>query len=320
MAGESIKPIQQKTLSLRKYELKWGFFFISPWIIGFLLFNIIPMVASFLFTFLDYNLATPDQTRFIGLANWKRMLFEDPEVLYSILRVFLFGLIQVPISLLFCFLLAIIMNSRHLLGKNLFRTLFYMPTIIPIIAVTFIWRGVLNDHDGWLNMILFKILPLEALGIKTIRWLHDPKIIYLTYTFIGLWGVGNGMLIFLAGLQRIPTQLYEAAIVDGAGSWKRLIHITIPMISPIFFYNLIISVILLVQYFFVPYVINTASDLPAGYPDGWSNFVMVYFFKNAFSYFNMGYGSVIAWVMFMITLLLTFILFKSSRNWVYYEG
>jgi ABC-type sugar transport system permease subunit len=175
--------------------------------------------------------------------------------------------------------------------------------------------GSLNQA-GWINLFLENVLHIKAIGADGIRWLNDPKIIYFTYTLFGLWGIGNSMLIFIAGLQNVPAQLYEAATVDGAGPFRQMVHITVPIITPIIFYNLTIALIGLLQYFLVPYVLNNGS----GAPEGKTNFLMVYFYRQSFNYFNMGYGATLAWMIFLIAFVLTLMLFWSSKKWVYYGG
>ncbi len=311
-----------KNSMLAREELKWGLIFISPWIIGFLVFYLAPMVASFGFSLYDFNLATPEQAKYVGFANWKRFFFDDPQAVPAIIKTFKFGLITVPISLLTSLFLAILLNSKNLIGKNVFRTLFYMPTMIPLVAGVLLWRGVLDDF-GWVNQLLQNYLGIKAVGVDGIRWLHDPRIIYFTYSLVGLWAIGNTMLIFLAGLQQVPTELYEASYVDGAGWWSRLINITLPMISPVIFYNMVVGLIVLMQYFLVPYILvnpNAGAAAYPGYPDGATNFIMVYFYLQGFSFFNMGYGATIAWIMFLVGLILTIALFGTARYWVYYAG
>jgi multiple sugar transport system permease protein len=301
-------------------ESKWGFIFISPWIVGFVIFYVIPMLASFGFSLFKFNLLTPDERQFSGLENWKRMVVDDPEVLASVVKIFKFGLITLPISMGVALFLAILLNSQHLFEKAVFRTLFYMPTVIPLVATVLIWNGVLNEYTGWLNLLLEYGLGIKAVGEKGIRWLHEPSLIYFAYSMINLWGIGNTLLILLAGLQNIPTELYEASFVDGAGWWRRLVHITLPMLSPVIFYNLVIGMIILMQYFLVPYTLAPGTTAYPGYPQGSTNFIMVYFYKQAFTFFNMGYGAAIAWVLFLIALIFTLILFGTAKYWVYYAG
>lgn len=302
--------------SIDKFQLKWGIIFIAPWILGFLAFYLTPMIASFGFTLHNINLSNPIDNHFVGLDNWKRAIFEDKEVLKSIYRVFVFGLISLPIGLAFSMIMALILNSKNLLGKRFFRVLFYLPTMIPLVASVIIWKGVLNEYSGWINLILENVFHIKAIGSEGMKWIRDSKLIYFTYALMGLWGTGNMILILLAGLQKVPTEYYEAAEIDGAGWWTRLLKITIPQISPIIFFNVLISVVMILQYFLTPFVLNRGD----GSPGGSTNFIMVYFYRQAFTYFNMGYGAVLAWIIFIIALFLTLILFKTSKNMIYYAG
>lgn len=298
-----------------RVEAKWGFAFISPWLIGFALFYFVPMVVSLGFSTFDFTLSAPEEARFVGLQNWARMLFEDPKTWETLFVTFKFAIISLPIGMISAFLLAVLLNSKHLIGKNVLRTLFYAPTMVPLIAAILIWSRVMNPQTGWLNQMI-ELVGIPATGMDGLRWLDDPNLIYLAYTFIGLWGIGNAILINLASLQGVPTELYEAASIDGAGWLRQLWSVTVPMVTPVIFYNLILSVVGLLQYFIVPWVIN----LGTGYPEGTTNFYMVYFYKQAFTFQNMGYGATLAWFMFVIGLAITIFLFATGRYWVYYAG
>ncbi len=299
----------------QRVEAKWGLLFISPWLIGFAIFYLVPMVVSLLFSLYDFTLSAPDEARFIGLQNWSRMLFDDPNTWETLFVTFKFALISLPIGMVSAFLLAVLLNSQHLIGQNIFRTLFYAPTMVPLIAAILIWSRVLNPQTGWLNQLI-EVTGIEAVGINGLRWLDDPNLIYIAYTFIGLWGIGNAILINLASLQGVPTELYEAASIDGAGWLRQLWSVTIPMVTPVIFYNLVLSVVGLLQFFIVPWVLNLGS----GYPEGTTNFYMIYFYKQAFTFQNMGYGATLAWFMFIIGLAITIFLFATGRYWVYYAG
>jgi len=298
------------------WERRWGLVFIAPWLLGFLVFYLLPMVASFAFSFLDFNLIRPEETSFVGLKNWSRAIAEDPQVLAGIARILQYTVISLPISFGFALVVAILLNNRLLLGTRLFRVLFYIPTMVPLVATVLIWNGVLNEHTGWINLSIQAITGAKVTGVEGIRWLANTKLIYFSYTLIGLWGLGNTILIFLAGLQGIPTELYEASYIDGANGVQRLFSITLPMITPVLFYNLIVGVVGLMQYFLTPFVINQGS----GFPEGMTNFPMIYFYRQSFSYFNMGYGAVIAWLIFALGLFFTVVLFGTSNRWVFYAG
>jgi multiple sugar transport system permease protein len=290
-------------------------FFISPWVIGFLLFYLAPMIASLGFTTLDFTLSKPDEATFVGLTNWRRMLFEDPQTWQALGVTLLFALISLPIGMINAFLLAVLLNSKHLIARDLFRTLFYAPTMVPLIASILIWSQVLNPQTGWLNRLL-DLTGIQASGASGVRWLDDPNLIYISYTLIGLWGIGNALLINLAALQGVPTHLYEAAQIDGASWFRSLRSITVPLVTPVIFYNLVISVVGLMQYFIVPWVLNRGD----GYPQGTTRFLMIQFYQQAFAFQNMGYGATIAWFIFIVGLVITVALFATGRYWIYYAG
>ncbi len=311
------KPKLKRKRSIReKREARWGLLFISPWMLGFVLFYLLPMIASFVFSLYDFNPAVPDEATFIGFRNWRRALFEDKEVYKSFIRTLHFSAISLPINLGFALFVALLMNSKRVIGKNVYRTLFYMPVMIPVVAVVLIWNGVLNEQTGWINMIIEYLTGIQATGTEGIRWLANPKLVYYAYTMFGLWGIGNAMIIFLAGLQGVPTELYEAAEIDGANWFTKLTKITIPLITPVIFYQLVLGVIYSLQYFLAPFVLNGGT----GYPEGKTRFYMVYFYKQSFTFFNMGYGATLAWLMFVVALVLTVILFGTAKYWVHYES
>jgi multiple sugar transport system permease protein len=268
------------------------------------------MIASFIFSILDYNLIQPDLSAFVGVSNWKRAIVDDPIVMKSIAHILEYSLISLPISFIFSFLIALLLNNQHLLGKSLFRALFYLPSMVPFVATVLIWKGIMNEQTGWFNLML------GHTGLPGVKWLTSSRWIYISYALIGLWGCGNTILILLAGLQGVPKELYEAATIDGANSWQRMKAVTIPIITPVIFYNLLIAVINLMQFFLIPMVLNNGS----GFPNGMTNFPMVYFYRQAFSYFSMGYGAVIAWVIFFIGMIFTLVLFGTSNKWVFYAG
>ena len=298
-----------KTKLFLKRQQLWGFIFIAPWLIGFLVFYAGPMVVSLIYSFLDYNLIQPELTKFVGIGNWRRAILEDKQILMSIYRILEYTLISLPLSLVFSLFAAVLLNNKYLLGRILFRALYYIPTMVPLVATVIIWKGILNEQTGWVNLMI-----KETVGGEGLRWLASTKLVYISYAFIGLWGVGNTIVILLAGLQGIPQSLYEASYIDGANGWQRMTCITIPMITPILFYNIITGVVGMMQYFLVPMVINQGS----GYPEGMTNFPMVLFYRHAFSYFNMGYAAVIAWFIFVLGLIFTLILFGTSKGWVFY--
>ncbi len=289
-------------------QRKWGLIFISPWILGFLFFFLAPMLASLVFSFMEFDLIRPEDARFIGFENY-RQWFGDPLVWESLLVTVKFAAIMIPFSLALPLGFAWLLTSRSLWGKPFFRTLFFMPTIVPFVSVVFIWGGFLNSQTGWLNKML------GTVGIGEPDWLNSTFWIYPALALIGAWGVGNAMLLFIAGIQGIPKELYEAAEVDGSNTWHKFRSITVPMISPILFYNLVLAVIALFQYFLVPFVLKNGTGDPANS----TLFYSLYFFKTAFTFNDMGYGATLAWMLFLIIMIITLIMFGTARYWVYYE-
>jgi multiple sugar transport system permease protein len=294
---------------MRRREALTGLAFVSPFIIGFVVFSLLPMVASFVLSLTDFDPREPDEISFIGFDNYARML-QDPALRQAILVTVRFGLITVPLTLGFALGVALLVNNKLLAGRHVFRTLFYMPIQIPIVASTLVWIGVLHATTGWLN------LGLGAIGIQGPNWLVDPAYVGPALAIMGLWGIGNMMLIFLAGLQGVPTELYDAAKVDGAGAWDRFRFVTVPMISPVLFYNLIIALIATFQYFTQAYVVSNGR----GDPDQATLFMNLYLYRQAFGFFHMGYAAALAWLMFVIVLGLTILLFKTAGSWVYAGG
>ncbi len=220
--------------SLARRESTWGLLFLAPWLLGFVLFFAGPMLASLGASFTDLVLVRPGTTHFIGLANWARLV-GDPLVIKSLLVTGNFLLIAVPIALALPLLMAVLLNSAHLVAKPLFRALFYLPVLIPGVAAAVIWQGVLNVHTGWVD------LALAGLGLPTPDWLNDPQWVIPALSLISTWSVGSAMIIMLAGLQNVPSELYDAAKVDGANAFYRFFKITISMISPVIFYNLVLA-------------------------------------------------------------------------------
>ena len=286
-----------------------GLLFVAPFLVGFILFSALPMAASFVLSLTDFDPREPDEIRFIGLDNYAAMLSDDNlrESLGVTIR---FGLLVVPLTMAAALGIALLVNSRLLKGRNVFRTLFYLPMQIPIVASTLVWIGVLHATNGWLN------LALEAVGLPGPNWLQSPFWVGPALALMGLWGIGNMMLIFLAGLQSVPTELYDAARVDGAGRWASFRRITLPMISPVLFYNLVIALIGTFQFFTQAYVVSNGR----GDPDRATLFFNLNLYREAFGFFHMGYASALAWLLFVIVLGLTVVLFRTAGSWVYAGG
>jgi len=285
-----------------------GWAFISPWILGLILFVGGPIIASFIFSFTEYDVLSP--AKFIGLNNYKHALFEDPLFWGSLGRTFYFSLGYVPFALMGSLLLAILLNQK-LHGTNVFRTMFFLPHLTPSAAMAVLWLWLMNPDLGPINFFL------KSIGLPgDFPWLTDSKTVIPSMQVISLWsGIGgNNMLIFLASLQGVDIALYEAAEIDGAGQRAKFWRITLPMISPAIFFNLILGIIGALQVFTLAYVATK------GGPAYGSWFYALHVYEHSFSYFRMGYGSALAWIFVAILMSLTLVNVKMSNQWVYYEA
>jgi len=306
--GEAVTARPGKRRTLEQQQRLWGWVFLSPWLIGFMLFTVFPMIASLYFSMTDFTIGQ-ETTTWIGLKNYENM-FKDPTT-YNALRVtFRFGIMMLPVAILLPLGMATLLNSKYLAGKRVLRVLFYMPYMVPAISGVFVWQSFLNGETGLLNRLL------RLVGVANPpNWLFDQAWIHPAMVLIGVWGVGNAMLTMLAGMQGVPTELYEAATVDGAGPFTRFRRITLPMISPVILYNLVLTVIGLMQYFVVPFVLsNTTRSNPE------TNFINLHLYRQGFQFLHMGYASAIAWLLFAIGLILTVFVLYTSRRWVYYSS
>ena len=295
---------------MERREAQWGFLFISPWIIGLAVFYAFPIVASLLLTFFDASLTGAERHfTFIGVDNWIRF-FNDPMAWKALGVTVRFTLLTLPVGIFVPLAVALVLNSKALVAPSLFRVLWFLPYVIPFVAGIIGWLGVIGQN-GPLNTLL------ELFGVKDAPlWTNDPGLIYPALVLMGIWGIGSAIVIYLSGLGGVPTELYEAAMVDGAGWWASLRHITLPMITPVIFYNLILGVAGSLQYFLVPQVLNGGN----GNPEGSTLFFNIYLFKSFFTYQDPSYGATLAWVLFLITLGLSLVLFGTQKRWVYYAG
>jgi ABC-type sugar transport system permease subunit len=294
---------------LARREARTGLLYISPWIIGFLAFTLLPMIATFVFTFLNVTLAQKEPLTFVGVDNYVR-LFNDGQVWESLSVTIRFAALWLPVSIIVPFALALGLNSRYIRGAPIIRSLFFLPYVVPFVAGVLVWEQMLSD-TGWLNDVL------HFVGVQDPpSWLFSTTFIYPALVAIGIWGIGAGIVINLAGLRGIPTELYEAARIDGAGAWASLRNVTIPLMSPILFYTLILGVVDVLQYFLVPLVLKNGT----GEPGGSTAFYNLYLYKTFFTYQELSYGATLAWLLFAITLGVTLVLFALSRRWVYYAG
>jgi multiple sugar transport system permease protein len=310
---EELEPTRPpgRTLTLRPSvrEALWGLVFIGPWLVGLLLFTAGPMVASLAMSLTDFNLVKPEATRFVGLDNYAR-LASDPTIGQSLIATFKFALLAIPLTMAASLGFAMLLNHPKLAFKGPLRALVYMPVMIPLVASTLVWLGFLNTETGWLNGILV------AIGLPRIDWINSETWVYPALSLIGLWGIGNFMLINIAGLQSVPTELYEAARMDGAGAWTQFRRITIPLMSPVLLYNLVIILIGTFQYFTQAFVITNGR----GDPNNATLFMNLVLYREGFIFNHMGYAAAIAWLLFVVVLVLTLLLFGFARRRVYYAG
>lgn len=296
--------LQKKRLANRK-DL-YGWLFAMPAILGLLIFTLGPMIYSLFMSFTDYT--GSNSPAFVGLENYKRMFSGEDQYFYKSLAVtFYFVILSVPTGIIYSFLLAILLN-QNVKGKAVFRTIFYLPSIVPIIAISFIWLWLLNPDLGLANELL------RSLGLPGSQWIFGEKTVVPSLALMNLWTTGGTMIIFLAGLQDIPRSLYEAIEMDGGSRFAKLRHITIPMMTPTIFFNLIMGIINGFQVFSQAYVMTN------GGPNNASLFYVFYLYREAFQFSQMGSASAIAWVLFVIIMILTYIVFRTSNKWVYYEG
>jgi multiple sugar transport system permease protein len=303
---------KRRVSALERSRIRWGLFFLAPWFIGFLAFQLLPIVSTIFLSFTDYSATkefAPGNFNMVGFSNYGR-LFTDPQLLQSVGVTLKFAVIAVPLGLIIPLAFALLVNSKHLLAPNLFRTLYFLPTVIPIVAGVMVFQGVLNAQSGWIN------LALKSIGIEGPRWLSDPNWAVPALNLLSLWAVGNAMIILLAGLQGVPTDILEAATVDGANGVQRFFRITIPMMSPVIFYNIIIGVIGAFQYFVAALLIGGRN----GDPQGATLFYNLHFYRQAFVFNDMGYGSALALLMFITVMILTGIMFSVGQKAVYYAA
>jgi multiple sugar transport system permease protein len=289
-----------------------GYVFIAPWLLGFILFTAGPMVASVYISGTSWSmLSTPIG---LGFENYERILTDDPLFVQSLWNTAFYVVLSVPLGLILALGLALLLNQR-VSGIGLFRTIFFLPSITNMVAVSVLWLWVFNPEFGLLNS------ALQRFGIVGPLWLQSEEWAKPALVMMSLWGIGGTMIVFLAALQGVPRELYEAAELDGAGSFGRFFHVTLPLISPAVIFNVIIGVIGSFQVFTQAYVM-TGSAQPGseGGPNNATLFMVVYLYKKAFQEFKMGYASALAWVLFALIMVFTLVQFRMSRRWVYYEA
>lgn len=284
---------------------KLGLAYLSPYIIGLIVFTAFPFVSSFLMSFTDYDLMTAP--KFVGIENYRYMLTEDDLFWKSMSVTFAYVFLTIPVKLAFALFIAFILNFK-LKGIGFFRTAYYIPSILgSSIAIAVLWRA-LFAIDGVLNGML------GFIGIDPVNWLGEPSFALFSITLLRAWQFGSSMVIFLAALQNVPQSQYEAALIDGASKWQMFMKVTVPLITPVIFFNFIMQTTQAFQEFTAPYVVTGGGPMKSTY------LISLYIYETAFKFFDMGYGSALAWSLFIVVAIFTAITFRSSKYWVFYSG
>ncbi len=280
-----------------------GLIFVSPWIIGFLIFQLYPIYKSVYYSFCEYDVLNPPI--FIGLKNYSN-LFGDEVFLKSIINTGVYTIMAIPLSMVVSLFFAILLNQK-IVGRGIFRTIYFLPSLVPMVALAILWKWMFNGENGILNY------ALSLVGIEGPNWLGSTMWATPSIVLTGIWGIGGSIVIYLAALQDVPRSLYEAAEIDGAGWFAKVRHITIPMISPVIYFNLILGIIGCLQVFAVPYIMT------AGGPARSTYYYTMYLFDNAFSFLKMGYAGAMAVLLFIIIMIITIITTKLTAGRVHYE-
>ncbi len=302
MGKKSVKPKPSRARLRRNRLIGW--LFISPWIIGFLAFALYPFIASLFYSFTNYNILSPPQ--WIGGQNYQQMI-KDPLFWQSLYNTLYYTVVFVPISTVIAIAIALLLNMK-IKGLAIYRTLFYLPSVVPLVASSILWVWLFNPSFGFIDAFL------RAIGLPAPGWLYSDAWVKPSLVLMSLWGIGQPIVIYLAGLQGVPNDLYEAAVLEGANTWQRVWYVTIPMISPVILFNVILGLIGSFQYFTQAYVMTQ------GGPDNSSLFFALYLYQQAFQCLHLGYASAMAWLLFVLILVATLFVFRSSARWVYYGG
>ena len=295
----------QRRLGMQGVEARWGVLLAMPAILGYLIFVIGPIIASFVIGLTDWKIGSDPV--FVGLTNYQHMFTKDELFGKSLFTTAYYTLGAVPLGLILAFAVAMLLNQR-VRGKSIFRTIFYLPVLVPTVANNILWLWLFNPEFGLLNS------GLRGVGLPGSQWIYDEGSVIPSLILMSAWGFGNAAVIFLAGLQGVPTHLYEAVEVDGGNGWHKLRYVTIPMMTPTIFFNLVLGLIGTFQVF------NEAYVMTGGGPSDASLFYVFYIYRTAFSQSNLGYASALAWALFVIVLIVTLLVFRSARRWVHYEG
>jgi len=293
---------RERWSNLQRREFLFGLLFVSPFLIGVLLFWVGPMLYSIFLTTQKWNMIAPPQ--FVGLRNINKLL-ADPLVKTALLNTAYYTFIGVPLQLIVAFALALMLN-QSIKGRAVYRTIYYLPSLTPAVASAVVWLQILSQK-GLLNQFLANF------GLEPINWLFQPAATKPAFILMSLWSVGPQMIIFLAGLQNVPQELMEAAEIDGASTWRRFRNITLPLISPVLFFNLVVGIIGSFQIFTGAFIMTN------GGPQNATLFMVLYIYRQGFMYFDMGYAALLSWLLFFVIMIFTALQFRVSNRWVYYE-
>ena len=287
-----------------RFKRQVGLLLIAPWLVGLLIFKLVPILASLALSFTDFHLLNPDKIQFVGLANY-RIIFRDEEVVTVLWQTVKLALMIIPMQTFASILVAALLSSQRLLGKNIMRILFFLPSIIPAFAAALMWQGYVNPATGWLNRLILDPLGLASLNHFYARGASQPLFILSS-----LWTIGPGILIMMGAMQGISSEIYESALMDGAGRITRFFKITIPLITPAIFFSLVLN---LTAVFGGAILLDRGSRWRSDFSsyDGYINYVL-------FDMFKLGYASSLAWIFFVFVMILVLILFGTSRRWVYF--
>jgi multiple sugar transport system permease protein len=290
---------------MARKEARLGYLFIAPWIIGFLFFTLLPIFSSFYYSFTRYSVLRAPV--WIGLDNYIDIFSDDRLFPVILLNTLIFVAFSVPLRLIVAFLLAVLLNTK-IRGATLFRTIYYIPTVVPLVASAILWLWIFNPRVGLANAFL------DLIGLGPVPWLTDVAWSKPTVIAVSAWTVGQAMVIMLAGLQDVPIDLHEAAMIDGAGLWSRFWAVTVPIMTPVIFFNLVMGLISGFQVFALPFILTQGGPLNS------TLFYNLYVYDNAFKFLKMGYASALVWLLFVIVVGFTYLLFGTSRRWVHYTG
>jgi multiple sugar transport system permease protein len=307
--GSAMTPGERRNLTK-------GLLFISPWILGFLAFNLYPLIASIWFSLCDYSVLS--EPVFLGAQNYVD-LWNDPVFWKALRNTVIFAAVAIPLSTFLSIGLAVLLN-QPIAGQGIYRTIFFLPSLVPAISLAILWQWMLNGPMGLVNNLIRPFLNIinAVVGshLQAPDWLNDPNFALGGLILTGLWGTGQAVVIYLAGLQEVPAELYEAAELDGTNAWQRFLHITLPMLSPVIFFNVLMSIIGALQTFAVPYILTGGGDGP-----GRSLlFLATYIYQNAFDYWNMGYASALALCLFVLIIGLSLVTVHYGEKKVHYSG